>query len=167
MNFNRGDQVVHHSFGVGRVVSIEGRNFTGNRPRLFYRVEFPKTTIWVPVGSPPSRGLRPITPKSQLNHFRDLLTSSPESLSVDVRTRHEELEDRSGEGTFEALCQIVRDLGAWNQKKPLNNFEKALLKRSRASLVEEWSFTSGLAVNETIEEIDSCLQKGKRSLTVD
>ena len=49
MNFNRGDQVVHRDFGVGTVVTIELMSFSHNQLRLFYRVEFLKTTIWVPV----------------------------------------------------------------------------------------------------------------------
>jgi RNA polymerase-interacting CarD/CdnL/TRCF family regulator len=162
MNFNRGDHVVHQSFGVGTVVSIEGMNFSGNKPRLFYRVEFLKTTVWVPVGNEPSRGLRPITPKSKLYQFRALLKSSPVILDADFRTRQKELENRINIGTFQSLCEIVRDLSALNWLKPLNYYEKTLLKQSRTSLATEWSETSGLGVSEALDEIDGCLLKGKQ-----
>jgi RNA polymerase-interacting CarD/CdnL/TRCF family regulator len=161
MNFNRGDHVVHQNFGVGTVVSIEGMNFSGNKPRLFYRVEFLKTTIWVPVGNEPTKGLRPITPKSKLYKFRALLKSSPVILDADFRTRQKQLENRIDTGTFQSLCEIVRDLNAWHWRKPLNNYEKTLLKQSRASLATEWSETSGLEVSEALEEIDGCLLKGE------
>ena len=98
MNFNQGEQVVHRNFGVGKVISIEGMNFTGNQPRLYYRVEFLKATVWVSVGNQPSGGLRPITPKSKLKHFRALLKSSPAVLDADFRTRQKELENQFDAG---------------------------------------------------------------------
>jgi RNA polymerase-interacting CarD/CdnL/TRCF family regulator len=161
MNFNRGDQVVHQDFGVGTVVSIELMNFNGTQPRLFYRVEFPKTTIWVSVGDQSSKGLRLITPKSKLNHFRALLKSSPVVLDADFRARQRNLENQVDKGTFESLCEIVRDLSARVGLKHLNNYEKALLKQSRASLAAEWSVMSGLEIHEALDEIDGCLLKGK------
>jgi RNA polymerase-interacting CarD/CdnL/TRCF family regulator len=162
MNFNQGDQVVHQDFGVGKVVAIEAMSFDGNQVRLFYRVEFLKTTVWLSVGSQPSRGLRRITPKSKLNRFRALLKSSPVVLDTDFRTRQRELENQIDKGTFRSLCEVVRDISAWNWLKPLNNYEKALLKQSRASLVAEWSITSGLEVGEVLDEIDGFLLIGKQ-----
>lgn len=160
MNFNQGDRVVHQNFGVGTVQSIEGMKFSGSQPRLFYRVEFPKTTIWVPVGNQPSGGLRPVTPKNQLYRFRDLLKSSPRTLDTDFRLRHKELENRVESGSFEALCEVIRDLSAWNHRKPLNNYEKELLKQLRSALAAEWSVASGMNIREALDEIDGYLLKG-------
>jgi RNA polymerase-interacting CarD/CdnL/TRCF family regulator len=162
MNFNQGDQVVHQDFGVGIVVSIEGMSFDGNQVRLFYRVEFLKTTIWLSVGSQSSRGLRRITPKNKLYRFRALLKSSPVVLDADFRTRQRALENQIDKGTFQSLCEVVRDINAWNWLKPLNNYEKALLKQSRACLAAEWSAISGLGVSEALNEIDGFLLTGRQ-----
>lgn len=161
MNFNRGDQVVHRDFGVGTVVTIELMSFSHNQLRLFYRVEFLKTTIWVSVSSQSSKGLRLITPPKKLEQFRALLKSSPAVLDADFRNRQKKLENQIDRGTFQSLCEIVRDLSAWNVWEPLNNYEKALLKQTRASLAMEWSITSGLEIREALDEIDSCLPKGR------
>jgi len=161
MNFKKGDRVVHKKFGLGTVVSIECMNLSGNGQRLFYRVDFFKTTVWVPVVNPPEGGLRSITPKSHLNRYRALLKSSPVSLDGDFNQRRSELVKRMDMGTFQGLCEVIRDLNGLNAEKPLNQFEKKLLKLTREALVIEWSLTSGVSQSETLEEIDGCLEHGK------
>jgi len=161
MNYNQGDHVVHQNFGVGIVVSIEGMNFTGSEPRLFYRVEFLKTTVWVPVGNQPESGLRPITPKSHLTRYRTVLKSSPVGLDSNFRKRQIELEKRIDRGTFQGLCIVIRDLNALDTLKPLNYYEKTLYKQTREALVSEWSTISGLSHAESASEIDVCLNKGR------
>jgi RNA polymerase-interacting CarD/CdnL/TRCF family regulator len=165
MNFNRGEQVVHRNFGVGKVISIEGMNFTGNQPRLYYQVEFSKTTIWVPVGGQPTKGLRPLTPRNQLYRFRALLKSPPAKRNDDFYVRKNSLEKLIDQGTFQGLCEVVRDLNAWNWMKPLNSYENVLLKQARATLAKEWSVTSGLSVNEALAEIAGYLTKSSQSET--
>ncbi len=161
MNFNTGDRVVHKNFGVGIVISIEGINLSSNGPHLFYRVDFFRTTVWVPVGNQPEGGLRAITPKGQLDRYRAMLKSPPVSLNDDFRKRQSELEKRMDRGTFQGLCEVIRDLKALSAKKPLNYYERTLFKQSRETLVSEWSITSGLSQSETMGEIDGCLEHRK------
>jgi len=161
MNFNIGDRVVHKNFGMGTVVSIEEMKLSGSGPRLFYRVDFSKTTVWVPVGNQTEGGLRPLTPKSHLYRYRALLKSAPVSLGGDFRKRHNELEKRMDRGTFQGLCEVIRDLTALNAEKSLNYFERTLYRHSREALVLEWSTASGMSHSETIGEIDGCLEYGK------
>lgn len=161
MTFYKGDRVVHKNFGVGIIVSIEGMDLSGHEPRLFYRVDFFKTTVWVPVDNQPEGGLRPITPNGHLDRYRALLKSSPASLERDFRKRQSELEKRIDKGTFQGLCEVIRDLNAFNAEKPLNHYERTLFRQSREALVSEWSITSGLSQSETMREIDGCLAYGK------
>ena len=161
MNFNKGDCVVHRNFGVGIVVSIEGLNLSGNEQRLFYRVDFPKTTVWVPVGNQTEGGLRPITPIGNLDRYRALLKSSAVPLDKDFDKRRCELEKRVDRGTFQGLCEVIRDLNGLKSEKPFNNYEKTLYKRTWEALVLEWSMTSGVSQYETMGEIDRCLAIGK------
>jgi CarD family transcriptional regulator len=160
MNFNQGDYVVHQNFGVGTVKSIEGMNLTGTEPRLFYRIDFLKSTIWVPVGHQPERGLRPVTPKKDLDQYRALLESIPIKLNEDFRKRQIELEKRLDRGTFQGLCEIVRDLYALKSAQSLNYYEQTLYNQAWASLVMEWSTSSGISPNEASREIEGYLQKG-------
>lgn len=161
MNFNIGDCVVHKNFGVGIVVSIEGMRLSAEGPHLFYRVDFSRSTVWVPVGHQPEGGLRPITPKNQLYRYRALLKSSSVSLGDNFRKRRIELEKRMDQGTFQGLCEVIRDLTALNAAKSLNYYEKTLFRQSREALVSEWATTSGMSQSETMGEIDGCLELGK------
>jgi RNA polymerase-interacting CarD/CdnL/TRCF family regulator len=157
MNFQPGDQIVHRHFGVGKIKSIEGMNFTGNEPRLFYHVEFSKTTVWVPVGNQPAGGLRPITQKNQLYRYRAILKSSPAERNNDFSSRNNRLENLMKFGTLQGLCEVIRDLNAWKQLKPLSQHETALLKQAQETLAAEWSAASGFSLDEALEEIDGYL----------
>jgi RNA polymerase-interacting CarD/CdnL/TRCF family regulator len=158
MNFNQGDHVVHQKFGVGVVVSVEGMNLTGDQSRLCYRCDFDKTTVWVPVSGQPSGTLRLITPKDHLDRYRRLLESRPVPLDRDFHKRQIELETRMERGTFQGLCEVLRDLHALNALKPLNSYEKGLYRQTRDTLVLEWSAASGLPQSGVKSEIDRCLQ---------
>ncbi|HLE14877.1 MAG TPA: CarD family transcriptional regulator [Anaerolineales bacterium] len=162
MDFNLGERVVHPSFGIGKVITVEEMVFNGQAPSPFYRVVFGKTTLWVPVNPNKVGGIRPITPVKDLRRYRLLLKSAPAQLDDNFRKRQEQLEVRLGYGTFQALCEVVRDLSARVQIKNLNKFETALLKQTREALVQEWALASGLSPGEAGIDIDRSLQKGRQ-----
>lgn len=146
------------------MVSIEVRHFSEAAPRLFYRVDFNNTTLWIPVPIPETGGLRPVTSKSDLSHYRQLLTSSPVVLDNDFRMRKLALDERLKEGTFQALCEVVRDLRARQQVKSLSNYESSLYKQAYDSLVDEWAAASKSSVEEAIREVESLLHKGAHTV---
>jgi len=164
MNINRGDHVVHPRFGVGTVVSIEVRHFSEPAPRLFYRVDFNNTTLWIPVPIPETGGLRPVTPKSDLSQYRQLLKSSPVPLDNDFRLRKLTLDERLKAGTFQALCEVVRDLRARHQIKSLSNYESSLYRQVHDALVNEWAASNKSSVEEATREIETLLHKGSQAL---
>jgi RNA polymerase-interacting CarD/CdnL/TRCF family regulator len=163
MNFNPGDHVVHQNFGVGTINSIEDKALAGDEPRLYYRVDFINSTVWVPVEEQADPRLRPVTPKGQLNRYRAILSSSPVRLDGDFRKRQMELLERMDKGSIQGLCQIVRDLKALETIKPLNVYEKKLYTRAWDALVPEWSITSGQTQADARQEIANCLLKSKQA----
>ena len=162
MNFNQGDQVVHHTFGIGTVVTIEEMNMADFEARMFYRVGFLNSTVWVPVDDTSKGKLRPITPQGHLVQYRAVLQSTPITLDSDFRKRQVELVERLDMGSLQGLCEVIRDLDALDVEKPLSYSEKRLLKQTRESLVVEWSATGGLTRNEALIEINGCLDKGRK-----
>jgi CarD family transcriptional regulator len=151
------DLVVHPAHGVGQIVAIEEMEFVG-KPSLFYRVGFDKTTIWVPVEN--VGGIRALTKKGDLTHYRDVLESPPESLDRDFHRRQKELETRLQNRSFQILCEVVRDLNALSGQKELNNYERNLFRRTSHSLKQEWAFSSGIPLDETNRLINDMLQRG-------
>jgi RNA polymerase-interacting CarD/CdnL/TRCF family regulator len=159
MDFNLGEQVIHPNFGIGKVITVED-DLLMSRPRPF--------TGWILVNhylgcsSASAGGIRPVTPFKDLGRYRKLLKSTPDQLDEDFRKRQEQLGARLGKGTFEALCQVVRDLSARLQSKHLNKYESAMLKQTREALVQEWALTSGISPGDAGIEIDRTLEKGWR-----
>lgn len=164
MVIHGGDHVVHPRFGVGIVVNVEVRQFSGEDRRAFYRVDFSDTTLWVPVPIPETGGLRPITPRSDLSRYRKLLKSPPVALDNDFRVRKLALDERLKEGTFQALCEIVRDLRARHHIKSLSNYESGLYKQAYSALIDEWAASNQSNRDEATREIESLLIKGEQSL---
>jgi RNA polymerase-interacting CarD/CdnL/TRCF family regulator len=161
MDYKPGDYVVHPNHGLGTVVTVEEMDFDKNQPKMFYRVDFRNTTVWVPVYSEKIGGLRPLTEINELNAYREVLKSAPEILDDDFRKRQMELENRLEEGTLLCLIKVVRDLSARNELKPLNNYDTAMLRQTREALIQEWSVTGGVSPAEAASEIEALLSNAR------
>jgi RNA polymerase-interacting CarD/CdnL/TRCF family regulator len=103
-------------------------------------------------------GLRLVTPKGDLDYHRDLLKSRPVPLHKDNKQRHLELVNRLNQGSFQAMCEVVRDLTAWGRRKPLGQMDMATLKQTQESLYQEWAAADGVSIAEAIKEVKSLLQ---------
>jgi CarD family transcriptional regulator len=157
MQLNIGDFVVHPAYGTGRIASIEKKQFSEKSARLYYQVVLPKLIVWVPVDTQEAVGLRLVTAKDDLDQYRHLLTSPPVPLTINHHRRHLELASRLKEGSFQDVCEVVRDLTAWGWRKPLGRTDTALLQKARNTLQREWATAAGVSTAEAIKEIDSLL----------
>jgi CarD family transcriptional regulator len=157
MQFKISDQVVHPTYGIGHIVDIEEKRFAQQESQWYYKVRLPKRTLWLPVETQEASGLRPITAKSELDWYRNLLKSPPLPLERNHHRRHPALLRRLKEGSFQVLCEVVRDLTAWGWRKPLGPTDMATLRKIRQSLSQEWATAAGVSPNEAIKEIDSLL----------
>lgn len=162
MQFEVNDLIVHPIYGVGRVVNVEKNQFSEKELRWYYKITLPKRTIWIPVEAQEALGLRLITAKGDLDYYRDLLKGPAGPLSKDHRQRHMELDNRLKEGSFRALCEVVRDLYVSNEQKTLGSKDTATLRKSRESLFDEWSTAAGVSIIEALKEIESLLKVAQR-----
>jgi RNA polymerase-interacting CarD/CdnL/TRCF family regulator len=158
MQLKIGDLVIHPAFGIGHIAEIEEKQFSEQEARLYYKVTRPKHTIWVRVEAHEAGRLRLVTAKSDLDHFRDLLKCPPVPLNANSRQRQLELVSRLQEGSFQGVCEVMRDLTAWSWQKPLGQADMTTLQKTRDSLYEEWATAAGLSKREAIKEIDTLLQ---------
>jgi RNA polymerase-interacting CarD/CdnL/TRCF family regulator len=67
------------------------------------------------------------------------------------------LVDHLAQGSFQGVCEVVRDLTAWGGSKPLNATDMIILQKTRASLHHEWMLAAGVSLGEAIKEIDALL----------
>jgi RNA polymerase-interacting CarD/CdnL/TRCF family regulator len=155
MQLKIGDLVVHHAFGIGHIVEIEEKQFSEKEAaRLYYKITRRKETMWIWVEA---GGLRLVTVQSELDPYRDLLKSVPVFLNTNHQQRHLELVSRLKQGSFQGMCEVVRDLTAWNWREPLDRTDMTTLQKARESLYQEWATAAGVSTIEAIKEIDSLL----------
>ena len=158
IQFKLDDFVVHPVYGLGRLTKIEERQFSEMRARLYYQITLPTSTVWIPVEAQATIGLRLVTARNDLDQYRDLLRSRPVPLHKDYRRRHLELVSRLNQGSFQVVCEVVRDLTAWGWQKPLNRTDTVTLKKTQESLYQEWATAAGLSIAEAIKEVKCLLQ---------
>jgi RNA polymerase-interacting CarD/CdnL/TRCF family regulator len=127
------------------------------RARLYYQITLPTSTVWTPVEARATIGLRLVTARSDLDQYRDLLKSRPVPLHRDHRRRHLELVSRLNQGSFQVVCEVVRDLTAWGWRKPLNRTDTVTLKKTQENLYHEWATAAGVSIAEAIKEVNSLL----------
>jgi CarD family transcriptional regulator len=156
IQFTVGDFVVHPVYGLGHLVKIEERQFSEMQARLYYQITLPGCTVWIPVEAQATIGLRLVT--ADLGQYRDLLRSRPVPLHKDHRRRHLELVSRLNQGSFQMVCEVVRDLTAWGRQKPLNRTDTVTLKKTQESLYQEWATAAGISIAEAMKEIEFLLQ---------
>lgn len=164
MTFKIGDQVVHPQHGVGNVVNVGEREFEAGVMRRYYEVSIPGgSTLWVPF-EPPSFGLRKLAAHSEIDRCREILESRPSPLSGDARSRQSELANKLKLGTIRTQCEIVRDLYAFGEHKSLYGTIAGFFKQTQNVLCQEWSIVEGITLAEALQEVNSLLEKSRRTL---
>lgn len=161
MPFKIGDLVVLPIYGIGQIREIEEKSFSEQKARLYYKVALSKNSVWIPVEAHEVSGLRPVTIKSELDHYRNLLKSPAVSLEKNHYRRHRELVSRLKKGSFQIICEVVRDLTARGWRKPLGQSDTSLLQKTRQSLCLEWATAAGISPTEANKEIDSLLMAAR------
>jgi RNA polymerase-interacting CarD/CdnL/TRCF family regulator len=158
MQFKVGDSVVHPVYGVGDIVKVEEKRFSEKEMQLYYKVALPKNTIWIPVEAQSTIGLRLVTAKSDLDQYRDLLKSPPAPIPKNHKQRHLNKVSSLKQGSFQVVCEVVRDLTAWSLRKPLGPVDKATLQKTQERLYREWAIAAGVPITEATKEINALLQ---------
>src|SRR5690349_23131983 len=116
MNFYKGDMVMHWTYGIGQIVNLEERAIGGSKT-IYYVVQVKDMTVWVPADSKVEGRLRPPTPKFRFQRLLAILTEPSESLPQDRLERKTRLLEMLQDGRPESLCQVIRDLSAYQKQK--------------------------------------------------
>jgi RNA polymerase-interacting CarD/CdnL/TRCF family regulator len=159
--FKIDEAVVYPACGIGRIAGLVTQRFQDQEEREYYEVVTGNSTIWVAVEGAANNGLRRLTGKSELNRYRELLRAAPGAMSADARQRRQDLINRLKDGSFGALCEVVRDLTAMSWRKPLNEADSMALRKSRDSLAEEWSAAANISVQQANEELTAVLGEAR------
>ena len=158
MNFHTGDMVMHWTYGIGQIVNLEERTLSGSKT-LYYAVQVQDLTVWVPADGNLKSRLRAPTSKSRFEHLLAILSSPSEPLPEDRLERKTRLRELLQEGRPESLCQVIRDLNAYQkqQVRPLNDNDQMVLKQSRKTLLGEWGFVLSVTHAQADHELHRLL----------
>jgi RNA polymerase-interacting CarD/CdnL/TRCF family regulator len=158
MNFYKGDMVMHWTYGIGQIVNLEERALAGAKA-VYYVVQVKDMTVWVPADSKVGNRLRPPTPKFRFERLLAILSSASEPLPEDRLERKNRLLELLQDGRPESLCQVIRDLSAYQKKlgKPMNDNDQMILRQSRNTLLGEWGFVLSLTRAQAEHELHRLL----------
>jgi RNA polymerase-interacting CarD/CdnL/TRCF family regulator len=161
MNFHKGDMVMHWAHGIGQIVNLEERALAG-ATTVYYAVQVKDLTVWVPADSQVKSRLRTPTPKIQFQRLLTILSSPSEPLPEDRMERKNRLQELLQDGHPESLCQVIRDLSAFEKKlgKPMNDNDHHVLRQSRNTLLGEWGFVLSLTHAQAELEMHRLLVSG-------
>jgi RNA polymerase-interacting CarD/CdnL/TRCF family regulator len=162
--FDVGEMVVHPVYGVCHIVAIEERQFSQEAATLYYQIDLGKRQLWIPVAAQSSSGLRLLINGAELATYRTVMQSQPVPLPKNQYQRQRDLLNRSKEGSFLAVCEIVRDLTAWRSYNGINATESNILYKAHERLYREWALAAGISTAKAIQEIEALLAVSKPNL---
>jgi RNA polymerase-interacting CarD/CdnL/TRCF family regulator len=139
MNFQKGDTVMHWTYGIGQIIDLEERAIAGSK-LLYYAVNVQNMTVWVPADGKVAGRLRTPTSKLRFKRLVSILSGSSEPLPEDRLERRTRLQERVKDGSVASLCQVIRDLSAHKKEFKMNENDTIVLKQSLNTLLGEWEF---------------------------
>ncbi|MBC7261629.1 MAG: hypothetical protein H5T63_06415 [Chloroflexi bacterium] len=159
--FTVGQKVVHPSYGAGTVVHVrKGRKNEGHEK--YYVIDIPGIglTVHLPVEAAQEVGLREPVSVSAMERAIEILSSPPAELPKDYRERHSLIVSSMQSGEITLLAQVIRDLAALRNKKPLSVLEGNLFSKAKQQLASELAIVTGLDLAEAMQRVEKALRQG-------
>jgi CarD family transcriptional regulator len=155
-DFKAGDQVVHWSYGPGKVVQLEEKEMSGQK-LLYYVVQIRDLTLWVPVGEAGQSSLRMVTPAKKFDKLYDILRSPGEPLASDRMERKAQLSERMKIGQLEAICRVIRDLMLFKQTQRMSETDNNIYRRAQSFLLDEWTLSLPVSLPQAGDTLQQLL----------
>ena len=154
MDFQVGDQVIHHTLGLGEVIGVEERSLSGETA-LYYLVRIKDLTVFVPADQSANFRLRPPSAKRDFQKMMVILSQPGTELAENRFERKAALRLEMADGKPESILRVVRDLTLRARTKNLNDDDKNILERALSLLRSEMV----LVFSVRPEQADQELQK--------
>ena len=140
--FQEKQHVVYPLQGVGRIDSVEERDFQGSK-LLYYVIylEVTDMTVMVPVDKAEELGIRAIVPPKEANKALKLISEEYEPVTADWKMRYQMNLDLLKKGSVTDIATVVRTLYHRSKVKELPILERKLFDSALRLLVDEVSFS--------------------------
>lgn len=156
--FDVGEVAVYPGHGVGRIESIEEKEFSGTK-QSFYIIRILDTdmTIMIPIDGAKNAGLRCVIDSCEVTKIYDILKdknvvhdNSP------WNRRYKEYMERIKSGSIYEVATVLKELYNLRYWKELSFGEKKMFEIARGLITKELSISLGMeemVVEQEIEEI--------------
>jgi CarD family transcriptional regulator len=151
--FQENQEVVYPLQGVGKVTSIEKREFQ-NKQILYYIIylEVTDMTVMVPVDKAEELGIRAIVEKKEAEKALTLISQEYEPVPADWKLRYQMNLDLLKQGSVTDIATVVRTLYHRSKIKELPILERKLFDNALKLLVDEVSYSLKKS-KDTVEEM--------------
>jgi CarD family transcriptional regulator len=159
LKYREGQEVVYPLHGVGRVESIEERNFRG-KILLYYiiYIEVSDMTVMVPVDRADELGIRSIVDSRQSKKALKLISEDYQPVPTDWKLRYQMNLDLLKSGSVLDIATVVRTLYHRSKIKELPILERKLFDSALRLLIDEISFSMNKEKDEVEELIYSRME---------
>ncbi|HEX7972788.1 MAG TPA: CarD family transcriptional regulator [Anaerolineales bacterium] len=158
MNYQIGDQVIHSTYGPGKITAIDEKCL-GGQTRQYYVVDTGQLTLWVRIDPVGENSIRPPTKGFEFKKLFSILRSPAEELPDQHDERKNKLSGRMNRRDLADICSVIRDLTTRSQLHNLNYNDRAVLKHAEDYLLDEWELSLGTARSAATKELEGLLQE--------
>ncbi|HOJ43312.1 MAG TPA: CarD family transcriptional regulator [Syntrophorhabdaceae bacterium] len=159
--FEVGEVAVYPGHGVGRIESIEEREFSGTK-QAFYVMRILDTdmTIMVPVDGSKNAGLRSVINSNDVKKVYDILKEKNVTHdNAPWNRRYKEYMEKIKSGSIFEVAMVLRELYSLKVWKELSFGEKKMFEIARNLIKKELSIALTKDENEVEEEIEEIFTK--------
>jgi RNA polymerase-interacting CarD/CdnL/TRCF family regulator len=154
-----GDKIVHRSYGVGKIDSVEKKPINGIEVECF-KVKTENCDYWFPTDSFDNPRIHPVASKELLNRAIEILRSPPREFENDPIEWKERTDKVLAGWDLLAISELVRDLSILRTQKNLDRSLTKALKTLEDRLLREWAASSDENVSSIQQKIQNYLKKG-------
>ncbi len=158
-HFNVGDSVVYPSYGIGKIIDQETKEYNGMK-LLVYVISFEKKsmTLRVPLSRIKTFGIRPLSSEAFMQEAFTILSGKKIKRNRSVwsqRIQHYESEMKSG--SVVAVAKIIKELHELFEKNESSYSERILYNNAFDIFAHEYAETSKIALEDAINIINKKL----------
>jgi len=136
--YTLGDMIVHRSYGVGKIDSIESKPMNGTEVECF-KVKTQNGDYWFPTEGKENPRIHPVASQKLIQRVIKILRSAP----IDLETDHLQWKDRIDsvlrDGDILAVSHLLRDLAVLKMTGKLNRTQDQALKNLKGRVLTEWA----------------------------
>jgi len=161
--YSVGDKVVHRSYGVGQIDSIDSKPLNGVKIDCF-KVTTENGIFWFPTDDLENPRVHPVASQELIQSAIEILQSAPHGLENDPFQWKERIDDVLADGGLLSISSLVRDLTALKTEKTLNRTLDQALNNFQDRLLKEWAASLEVDVKFIRPKLRACLQESNNNL---